>query len=46
MPEPIGAGKYRIVIKEFESYYNDDSSAADPTKGVVTRLVYADTIEV
>jgi hypothetical protein len=46
MPEAIGSGKYRILVQEFESYYNDDSQETDPTKGVATRLVYADTIEV
>jgi hypothetical protein len=45
MPEPTGSGKYRIVVKEFESYYDDDSQETDPTKGVATRLIYADTID-
>jgi hypothetical protein len=42
MPESIGSGKYRIVVKEFESYYDDYTS---PTNSA-TRLVYADTIDV
>jgi hypothetical protein len=46
VPEPIGSGKYRIVVKEFESYYDDDSQPTDPTRGVATRLVYADTVDV
>jgi hypothetical protein len=45
MPEAIGSGKYRVLVQEFESYYNDDSQETDPTKGVATRLVYADTID-
>jgi hypothetical protein len=45
MPEPIGSGKYRIVVREFEFYYDDDSQETDPKTGVATRLVYADTID-
>ncbi|MBV8414638.1 MAG: hypothetical protein JO251_05440 [Verrucomicrobia bacterium] len=45
MPEPAGSGKYRIVVQEAECYYDDNSPEADPTKGVATRLVYADTID-
>jgi hypothetical protein len=45
LPEATGSGKYRIVVQEFESYYDDDIQAVDPTKGVAARLVYADTID-
>ena len=45
MQEPIGSGKYRLIVKEFESYYDDDSQTIDPTKGTATRLVYADTLD-
>jgi hypothetical protein len=46
MPEAIGSGKYRILVQEFESYYDDNSQPTDPTKGVTARLVYADTLDV
>ena len=44
MPEPIGTKKYRLVIKEFEKFYQD---APDKFLGkeITTRLVYADVIE-
>lgn len=42
MPAPFVAGKYRVVVKEFESHYQD---GAGPDGQVVgSRLVYADAI--
>jgi hypothetical protein len=44
MPEKIGTGKYRLVVKEFESYYNDGHMEGWPKSGIAERLVYADII--
>jgi hypothetical protein len=38
IPEPVGSGKYRIVVQEVENYWRDDDTISN-------RLVYADTIE-
>jgi hypothetical protein len=45
MPEPIGSGKYRIVVTELENYWRDDDSNQEPTQAIGQRLVYADTID-
>jgi hypothetical protein len=42
MPEPIVAGKYRLVIKEFESHFQDGAGHQDRVVG--NRLTYADAI--
>lgn len=48
LPEPAGSKKHRVVIKEFEVYYEDKPEPAGRFEGrrLANRLVYADAIEV
>jgi hypothetical protein len=50
LPEAAGAKKYRLVIKEFEVFYEDAPDPSHPGKfsdkpQATNRLVYAETFE-
>jgi hypothetical protein len=47
LPEPKSAGRYRLVIKEFEWYLADGMELVDGVmrRRVAPRLIYADTME-
>jgi hypothetical protein len=42
MPGPLVPGKYRLVIKEFESHFEDGARPENRVAG--NRIVYADAI--